>query len=272
MAMFIRNLKYIYRPSCTCFTPVWKQIYLQSTGKLHYVEQLYFDSWLFRIRPLTTLTEFAHGLLLIYKLNTTFWSILEHLSLNSIRYKTDTATKTNLLKKSVRTTKKTKKDPENASQSKTSSTEKTVPKSRKKTAEKEKTANDTKKTAKSKSKNVIKTETSTKKKALTSTANNNNVVNGLSINNNKYVDSNDGVEEIINDSNGEVTTAVEEYIESKDRSNNDSDKEFAVGRVGMKYREGTIGARLYEVSTLAEINGYLSLGQVSWKYFIIYQS
>jgi hypothetical protein len=65
-----------------------------------------------------------------------------------------------------------------------------------------------------------------------------------------------------------ITTTESKYLEVNDSGNTESvhdvssDKEFAAGRVGMKYREGTIGAGLYEVSTLAEINGFLSLGQV----------
>lgn len=77
-----------------------------------------------------------------------------------------------------------------------------------------------------------------------------------------------------------TATTDSRYVEEEVDLNNDtgslpevsSDKEFAAGRVGMKYREGTVGARLYEVSTLAEINGFLSLGQVSllnYVYFLL---
>lgn len=77
-----------------------------------------------------------------------------------------------------------------------------------------------------------------------------------------------------------TATTDSRYVEEEVDLNNDSgslpevssDKEFAAGRVGMKYREGTVGARLYEVSTLAEINGFLSLGQVrllNYVYFLL---
>lgn len=186
------------------------------------------------------------------------------------QYKTSNITQASLLKQSVRTDKKTTKKLENANSVKTKTEQPpSVAKTRKKTTAKEKTTNskDGKKTADIKATNTTRKQSTDKSKTLTSSLNNNvdsEKSKSVELHQESSVDSSDvGVEEILTDSNGDASVTADDYIESDDLKDNDSDREFAVGRVGMKYREGTIGARLYEVSTLAEINGYLSLGQVS---------
>lgn len=191
-------------------------------------------------------------------------SLVDFLNLITTRYKTNSIAKASLLKQPVRTTKKGNKKLENASVPETKIEKPpTASKTRKKTTAKEKanSKDGTNKPSKIKSttSNVAKKENADKSKTLTSSLN--NTVDRVE---HQHEFSDVGVEEMLaDDNNGEASLTADEYIVSEDVKDSDSDREFAVGRVGMKYREGTIGARLYEVSTLAEINGYLSLGQVS---------
>lgn len=169
----------------------------------------------------------------------------------SLRNRHLTKIQTDLLKQSSHTNKKSKKKANSVSQ---------------KTAEskpeekiKDKKIKDTKNTVKLKTKNVTKKEDNPKLNSISSASNDTGLP--LSSQDDNYIDNN-GVEEVILDRGSEDVS--EEYVASEDIKENGalSDNEFAAGGGGKRYRDGTIGAKLYEVSTLAEINGYLNLGKV----------
>ncbi|KAK3752674.1 hypothetical protein QZH41_018475, partial [Actinostola sp. cb2023] len=244
MAFFLRNFKRICNPSSATLIPVSRRICLYST---------------------------------------------EYFSYNTRRYTTETITKTDLPKQASRKSKASKKELENDSHSKTSTKSKTkvkekkvvkASKTKKNTDEKLTEAKNVNKTTKLRNKGVTKKDNklqnATKRPSVTTTLIDKNkkdprLHDEVHRGSESTVYNSDVVvkSEILTENNGEATAVTtREYTEAEDvRSNDNSDflsnKEFAVGRVGMKYREGTIGARLYEVSTLAEINGYLSLGQVN---------